>query len=85
MISLVVTKKKIFNEWMSVSWNTKGAYIKTRISFCRDNVEQRNFFLPSKQIFLIAEILKIGLDLKISLLKGGRNVISLVIFAMNYF
>lgn len=71
---------------MSVSWNTKGAYIKTHISLCRENVEQRNFFPLSKQIFLIAEILKIGLDvLKISLLKYGRNVISLVIFAMNYF
>lgn len=46
---------------------------------------QRKIFPPSKQIFLIAQHLKIGLDfLKISFLKYGGNVISFI-YAVNYF
>ena len=45
----MVVTENLFNEWMTMSWNPKEAYVKTWIYFYAENATE-NSFPPSKQI-----------------------------------
>lgn len=57
--------ENLFNEWMTMSWNPKEAYVKTWIYFYAENATE-NYFPPSKQIAEFKELFEL---LKTNLLK----------------